>query len=73
MKKIKDHISELADEYKKKLNGKIEDRVKEMEDSIYAFFIVNAVSTVAMFMISFYEHKFKPVCASDGSDDDLPF
>ena len=45
-----------------------------IKDSIYAYFVVNAVSTVGLFLNTFYKTKFpKEVVFKDEEVDDLPF
>ncbi len=58
------------------MHGKTKEDVK-IEDPMYAYFIVNAVTTVGLFLKSFYNEKFpvpEPKAENEGSDDDeLPF
>lgn len=42
-------------------------------DPLYAYFTVNSVATVGLFLISFYKHKFPTPVPEDTSDDELPF
>lgn len=44
-----------------------------VDDSLYAFFVVNSISTVAMFLKSFYETKYKVIDVVVNEPDDLPF
>lgn len=44
-----------------------------VDDSLYAFFVVNSISTVAMFLKSFYETKYKVIDVIENEPDDLPF
>lgn len=44
-----------------------------VEDSLYAFFVINSISTVGMFLKSFYETKYKIVDLVQDGPDDLPF
>lgn len=43
-----------------------------IEDSVYAYFVINSVTSVGMFLISFYKTKF-PSLPDDSEIDDLPF
>lgn len=42
-------------------------------DTLYTYLIVNAISTVGTFLISFYQNKFKEHYLSVSGVDDLPF
>lgn len=50
-----------------------------INDSIYAFFTINTVATIGMFLIGFYEKKFKPAYLKANEEkvedlaDDIPF
>lgn len=56
---------------KTNFHGKVaEDLI--INDSLYAYFVINAVTTVGMFLISFYKTKF-PSTIEDVEIDDLPF
>lgn len=50
-----------------------------VHDSLYAFFIVNSVATIGLFLIGFYEKKFQPsylTLTEEGTEDlvdDVPF
>jgi hypothetical protein len=48
-----------------------------IKDSIYAFFVVNTVATVGLFLIGFYEKKFKKPYSQTESEEvvmgDIPF
>lgn len=44
-----------------------------IQDSIYTYFVVNSVTTVGLFLISFYKNKFPKPEAESASVDDLPF
>lgn len=45
-----------------------------VNDAIYAYFTLNSVITIGMFLKNYYRSKFpKPVIAKLGNDDDLPF
>lgn len=42
-----------------------------IEDPLYAYFIVNAISTVGLFLISFYEKKYNNINVFDSGDNNL--
>jgi len=47
-----------------------------VEDSLYAVFIINSISTVGLFLISFYEKKYKNNLKENDKDvlvEDIPF
>jgi hypothetical protein len=44
-----------------------------IEDSIYAYFIINAVTTVGLFLMTYFEKKFKVNLKQNTLTDDLPF
>ena len=44
-----------------------------ISDSLYAYFIVNAVSTVGLFLLNFYKVKYPPIVQPTIDVDDLPF
>ncbi len=48
-----------------------------IKDSMYAYFVVNAVSTVGLFLLNYYKGKYPPQVNNTLSefdpDDDLPF
>jgi hypothetical protein len=45
-----------------------------VEDPLYTYFVVNSVTTVGLFLISFYKNKFpKPKSLIIENDDELPF
>jgi len=45
-----------------------------IDDGLYAKFIVNAVTTVGLFLLNFYEKKYVPNQTSQlSADDDIPF
>ena len=54
---INDSIEKLRSN-KSSFHGKIEEDVL-INESIYAYFIVNSVTTIGLFLISFYKTKFK--------------
>ena len=56
---------------KTNLHGKAKDDYV-LSDSLYAYFIVNSVITVGMFLKSFYETKYE-VNIVEEEPDDLPF
>lgn len=68
---INQSIEKLRSE-KTDVHGKTSDE-KTIDDSIYAYFIVNSVTTVGKFLISFYNKKFPPIELKNGSNSDLPF
>lgn len=53
---------------------KVEQYVK-LNQTLYAYFVVNACATVGLFLIDFYEKKFPKVqmLNDDIFDDELPF
>lgn len=45
-----------------------------IKDAVYAYFVVNATTTVGLFLLNFYKSKYLPVIKSEViSDDELPF
>lgn len=44
-----------------------------ISDSLNAYFIVNAVSTVGLFLLNFYKAKYPPIVQPTIDVDDLPF
>ena len=44
-----------------------------VSDSLYAYFVVNAVSTVGLFMLNYYKTKYPTPQLENDFDDDLPF
>jgi hypothetical protein len=67
------NIEKLRSE-KTVLHGKTEDDYI-ITDTMYAYFVVNSVSTIGLFLNSFYREKFQvqaPI-AQQQLDDDLPF
>ncbi|MDU1903927.1 MAG: abortive infection family protein [Dysgonomonas sp.] len=45
-----------------------------INDSIYAYFVVNTVTTVGLFLKNYFEKKFPPpITVFDDGIDDLPF
>jgi len=70
---INQSIEKLRSE-KTNLHGKTEaDYI--IRDSLYTYFVVNSVTTIGLFLKSFYETKFKPIRTTKSPlvDDDLPF
>jgi hypothetical protein len=59
---------------KTNLHGKAKDDYV-LNDSLYAYFIVNSITTVGMFLKSFYETKYKVlrIVTREEEPDDLPF
>ena len=68
---INQSIEKLRSE-KTNVHGKTsEDYI--IEDSVYTYFTVNAVSTVGLFLNSFYKHKLPKHQVVNPVDDGLPF
>lgn len=44
-----------------------------IEDSMYAYFIINSVATVGLFLDSFYQKKYEPYLKNIEDDKNLPF
>jgi hypothetical protein len=44
-----------------------------VKDPLYAYFIINSVTTVGLFLNSFFRQKFPKTHLPDNSTDDLPF
>ncbi len=58
---------------KTNLHGKAKDDYV-LEDSLYAYFVVNCITTVGMFLKSFYETKYKVIKSTPNSElDELGF
>jgi hypothetical protein len=55
-------------------HGKTKDDYK-IEDSIYTYFVVNSVTTVGLYLNSYYKTKFSKPIVQNASieEDDLPF
>ena len=55
-------------------HGKISDDYI-IGDELYAKFVINAVSTVGLFLLNYYEKKYKPIVNTkqDFNEDDIPF
>lgn len=68
---INQNIEKLRSE-KTNAHGKTsEDYI--IEDSLYTYFIVNSVTTVGLFLNSFYKKKFPKTKLDNNMVDDLPF
>ncbi len=68
---INQNIEKLRSE-KTNIRGKpFEDYV--IEDSIYAYFIINSVTTVGLFLNSYYKYKFPKPKIENPIEDELPF
>jgi hypothetical protein len=68
---INQSIEKLRSE-KTDVHGKTSDE-RTIEDSIFAYFIVNAVTTVGKFLISYYNKRFPPIKLENEGDSNLPF
>ena len=44
-----------------------------VSEPFYAYFIVNSVSAVGLFLLNFYKQKYPPKTIVINADDDLPF
>jgi len=42
-----------------------------VDDPLYAHFVINTVSTVGLFLLNFYEKKYK--VEENNADDEIPF
>lgn len=72
--KVNQAIEKLRSE-KTTLHGKTSEEYI-VSDPLYAYFVVNTVATIGLFLKSFYEkkhHKIKQVSAFDDVDSDIPF
>ncbi|MCK5460518.1 abortive infection family protein [Candidatus Gracilibacteria bacterium] len=76
--KVSKNIEKLRSD-KTFLHGKT-DGDYVVDDPLYAYFVINAVSTVGLFLISFYNKKFKKIIETEKkqkteevSAEDLPF
>lgn len=73
--KANQHIEKLRSE-QTAMHGKTEGELT-IKDPIYAYFIVNSVTTIGLFIKSYYRLKFPPAYVAStfdiGEDDDLPF
>jgi|SRR5690554_7707 len=68
---INQQIEKLRSE-KTKLHGTAQNDIV-IEDSMYAYFIINSVATVGLFLDSFYQKKYQPYFEIIDDDEDLPF
>lgn len=70
---INQSIEKLRSE-KSNLHGKISDDYI-IDESIYAYFIINSITTVGMFLISFYKEKFNHqfLNSENIDEDEIPF
>lgn len=68
--KINQNIEDLRSK-KTAFHGKTDEEYV-IVDPLYAYFIVNSVATIGLFLISFYKHKFPIPVPEDTSDDELP-
>lgn len=68
---INQSIEKLRSE-KTNFHGKTQDDY-QITDSLYTYFVVNSVSTVGLFLNSYYKTKFPPKPIIDMNVDDLPF
>ena len=64
-------IEKLRSE-KTNLHGKTQDDYI-VNDSLYTYFVVNSVTTIGLFLISYYKNKFPKPVIERTIDDDLPF
>lgn len=71
--KANQNIEKLRSE-KTVLHGKIVDDYI-VRDSMYAYFVINAVSTIGLFLNSYYKYKMPKaqIFSNSSLDDDLPF
>jgi len=65
---ISQSIEELRSD-KTVLHGKL-DKDYVIKDPLYAYFIVNSIASLGLFLISFYEKKYQPVKLDQISKDD---
>lgn len=43
-------------------------------DAVYAYFVVNATTTVGLFLLNFYKSNYPPIVKSELTlDDEIPF
>lgn len=77
---INKSIEKLRSE-KTSLHGKLKEDII-LNDSLYAYFIINSVATIGIFMNSFYKKKFpkeeiidneQNLCTFDIENDEIPF
>jgi len=67
---INQYIEKLRSE-KTNVHGKTSEEYV-IQDSMYAHFIINSVTTIGLFLISYYKKKF-PKIETNNINDDLPF
>jgi len=67
---INQYIEKLRSE-KTNVHGKTSEEYV-IQDSMYAHFILNSVTTIGLFLISYYKKKF-PKIETSNDDSDLPF
>ncbi len=69
--KVNQAIEKLRSE-KTTLHGKAPEEYI-IDDPLYAYFVLNSVATVGMFLKSFYQKKFKKIEQEDPFDEEIPF
>lgn len=67
--KISKSIEDLRSNHTKEAHGKLDDDYV-IDDPLYAYLLINAVSTIGLFLLNFYEKKYKK---NFSVDDDIPF
>jgi hypothetical protein len=65
-------IENLRSNHTKEAHGKLEDDYI-IDDPLYAYFIINAVSSVGLFLLNFYEQKYSKKEEIPSECDDVPF
>jgi hypothetical protein len=65
-------IENLRSNHTKESHGKLEDDYI-IDDPLYAYFIINAVSSVGLFLLNFYEQKYSKKEEIIDECDDIPF
>ncbi len=68
---VSQHIEKIRSE-KTSVHGKTNDDYI-IEDPLYAYFIINCVTTVGLFLQSFYKKKYPKEMQGTEEDDTLPF
>lgn len=68
---VSQHIEKIRSE-KTNMHGKTKDDYI-IKDSIYAYFVINSVTTVGLFLESFYKKKYPNKVEKAKNLDDLPF
>jgi len=68
---INQSIEKLRSE-KTSVHGKTADDYV-IHDSLYTYYIINSVTTVGLFLLSYYKNKFPKPEIEEVSDDNLPF